>query len=227
MSNDAGASSVVRNNRALSITNVDGTIDWGLELTAASTTAYTITERDVTSGANMEVYALALDLDDRGSKVGSVDGPSSGATWDPSVSLSFTPQYVGLGLTRCPTENSIEVGVDSGSEGISSNSGPGEETCHSWYNDDAATEMVTNTLFRSRAIDFRDQDVTTVVQDHSHSAFDSTGWTYTINSEGEAAATKWFYWAIEAIPTTDDKDPYWIADGQQQPVLEPDEVVGY
>jgi len=27
--------------------------------------------------------------------------------------------------------------------------------------------------------------------------------------------------------TTDDLDPYWIASGQQQPLFEPPEVVGY
>ncbi|KKL87449.1 hypothetical protein LCGC14_1934560, partial [marine sediment metagenome] len=75
-----------------------GANDWALEVTALehTTDTWTVTTRDTGSGAGMEVYSLALDLDDRKAKVGSVNGPVAGSTWTPSVSLGFTPQYVGL-----------------------------------------------------------------------------------------------------------------------------------
>lgn len=195
--NSARVYALVANDRCLGLVEDDGSVLWGIELTAATTTSYTITVRDVVPGNDMEVYALALDLDDRGSKIGSVDSPTSGATWTPSVTLGFTPQYVGLALTHAQAEGTVEGDADARGLGISSNTGSGEETCHSWYSEDAAATMNTANLFRSRAIDFRDDVQTTVIQDHSHSSFDSGGWTYTINTENETTARKWFYWAIE------------------------------
>lgn len=189
--------SIIRNDRCLKVLTEAGVDDWGVELTAATTTSYTITTRDVSPGASMEVYALALNLDDRGSKVGSVDSPTAGATWTPSVALGFTPQYVGLGLTHAALEGTIETDADAGGHGMSSNTGAGEETFHGWYNEDAVGDMVTNNNFRSRVIDFRNDSVATVVQDHSHSTFNNGDWTYTINTENEVTAKKWFYWAIE------------------------------
>ena len=196
--NNVGSpASIVRNDRCLKVLTETAGDDWGVELTAATTTSYTVTTRDVSPGAGMEIYALALDLDDRGSKIGSVDSPTSGATWTPSVTLGFTPQYVGLGLTHAQVEGTIEADADAGGLGISSNTGTGEETFHGWYNEDASTAANTNNNFRSRVIDFRDHDVSTVIHDHSHSSFNSGDWTYTINTENETVARKWFYWAIE------------------------------
>ena len=63
-----------------------------------------MTTRDSGLGVNMELYVLALDLGDRKSKVGSVDLPTSGASWTPSVSLGFTPQLVDMIVTQCVTE---------------------------------------------------------------------------------------------------------------------------
>lgn len=193
--------SIIHNNQCLGILAEDASEDWGQELTAATTTSYTLTERVAASGANMEIYALALDLDDRASKIGSVDSPISGATWTPSVVLGFIPQYVGLGLTHLTAENALAEDATAGGNGISSNTGTGEETFHGWYDDDAAATIDTNNNFRSRVIDFRDDVATTVIQDHSHSSFNSGDWTYTINTENETTAKKWFYWAIqEAAP---------------------------
>ena len=200
--NEGIPSSVIRNNRALTMITEAGAQDWGIELNAATATSYTIITRDVSPGAGMEVYALALNLDDRGSKVGSVDSPISGATWSPSVSLGFTPQHVGLGLTHSQTEGVINnpsggSGEAAGALGLSFNTGAGEEACHSWYNENLAATINANNLFRSRAIDLRDHNVSTVIQDHSHLSFDSGGWTYTINTENETIARKLFFWAIE------------------------------
>ncbi len=196
--NTVGApSAVMRNDRCLKVLTETAGDDWGIELSAATTTSYTIRTKDVGAGAGMECYALALDLDDRKSKIGSVDSPISGATWTPAVTLGFIPQYVGLGLTHAQVEGTIEADVDAGGLGISSNTGSGEETFHGWYNEDASAAANTNNNFRSRVIDFRDHDVSTVVHDHSHSSFNSGDWTYTINTENETTARKWFYWAIE------------------------------
>lgn len=189
--------SVMRNDRSLKMLTETAGDDWGIELTGATSTAYTITTKDVGAGAGMECYALALDLNDRGSKIGSVDSPTSGATWTPSVTLGFTPQYVGLGLTHAQVEGTIEADEDAGGLGISSNTGTGEETFHGWYNEDASLSANTNNNFRSRVIDFRNDDVTVLVHDHSHSSFNSGDWTYTINTENETTARKWFYWSIE------------------------------
>ena len=191
-----------RTTRVLSIVTEAGGTDWNLEVTDLdhAPAEWTVTTREAGAGAGMEVYSLALDLDDRSAKVGSVDSPTSGATWTPSVSLGFTPQYVGLALTDLPQINLNNIGDQAGALGISSNTGAGEETCHSWYNEDDAATTNTNTLFRSRAIDLRTDDVAGVIQDHTHSSFNSGDWTYTIVTENETAAKKWFYWAIEEAP---------------------------
>ena len=196
---DGSPASILRNDRCLKILTPQGADDWGVELTAATTTSYTVTTKDVGPGNGMEIYALALDLDDRKSKIGTADSPLSGATWAPSVSLGFTPQYVGLGLTHLPSENVISGTSNAGGHGISSNTGPGEESCHSWYNKNNAAAMVTNSLFRSRVIDLRDHEDAIVVQDHSHLSFDSGGWTYTINVENEVTVKKYVFWAIEEV----------------------------
>ena len=192
--------SVVRNDRCLKILTESGSDAWGLEVVSASVDTYVIKKKDDdidVGGLTMEVYALALDLDDRVSKIGSVDSPISGSSWSPEVSLGFTPQYVGIGLTQVRVEGAIETDEDAGVFGISSNTGAGEEVCQSWYNEDAADPTRTFSLFRSRAIDLRNDDASIVMQDHSHSSFLNGGWTYTINAENETAAAKWFYWAIE------------------------------
>ncbi len=194
--------SVLRTTEVLKIITEGGASGWGLEVTAFSSSGntFTVTTRGTGAGAGMEVYSLALDIDDRTAKVGSVDGPTSGTSWAPSVTLGFTPQYVGLGLTDTDIENSIEADdVQAGVLGISSVAGSGEETCHSWYNAENTATTDTANLFRSRAIDLRDDDTSQTLQDHSFSSFDSGGWTYTINSEDETVAKKWFYWAIEAV----------------------------
>jgi len=195
--NNGSPGSVIRNDRCLKVLTETAGDDWGVELTAVTVTSYTVTTRDVSPGASMEVYALALNLDNRESKIGSVDSPTTGATWTPSVALGFTPQYVGLGLTHAQVEGTIESDEDAGGLGISSDTGTGEETFHGWYNEEAAPTINTNNNFRSRVIDLRNDDVITIVHDHSHSSFNSGGWTYTINTENEVVARKWFYWAIE------------------------------
>ncbi len=191
-------SSVIHNNRCAKLLSGLGNDLYGFELTAATATSYTLTGRDVADGGGFEIFALALDLNDRAFKVGSVDSPTSGATWTPSVSLGFTPQFVGIGLTQATAENTIELqNANGGSNGISFNAGSGKEACISWYEEDVAATSNCNCNFRSRAIDFRSDDVGTIIQDHSHSSFDADGWTYTINTENEGTARKWFYFAIE------------------------------
>ncbi len=197
----SSSATTMNTDQCLSIIKEDTTQDWSLEVTAIDhdpTDNISVTTRDTGAGSNMECFALLLDLDDRSAKVGSVDSPTTGSSWAPSVSLGFTPQYVCLGLTGLTAENNIgNAETNTGQEGISSNTGTGEETCHSWYNQDFAGTTITNNLFRSRAIDLRTSDVATVRQDHSHSSFDSGGWTYTVNTENEPTGRKWFYAAIE------------------------------
>ena len=191
-------SGIISTEHVLDMITEAGTEDWALEVTALdhSPATITVTTRDNGAGSGMEVYSLALDLDDRSAKVGSVDGPTATGDWAPSVSLGFTPQYVGLGLSAASGYDSI-AGSFGAVMGISSNTGSGEETCHSWYNEDNALDTVTNNLFRSRAIDLRNDDVTIIRTDASHSSLASGGWTYTVNTENETTARKWFYWTIE------------------------------
>ncbi len=120
--------------------------------------------------------------------------------------VDWTPQYVGLGLTHLTSEDSIATNSNAGGLGISSNTGSSEETCHSWYNEDAEATTDTANLFRSRIIDFRDDGTDTVVQDHSHSSFDNGGWTTTINTENQVNLKRWFYWAIEEAAAVGDID---------------------
>ncbi len=194
----SAASATINTDQVLSMITEAGTQDWSLEVTALSNSGgtWTVTTRDNGAGAGMEVYSLALDLDDRKAKVGSVNAPTTGSTWTPSVSLGFTPQYVGLGTTLLSTENTINSSTLSGALGVSSNTGSGEETCHSWYNEDAVPDTNTNNLFRSRAVDLRNHSTGAVVFDFQHSSFNSGGWTYAINTVLVVTA-KWFYWAIE------------------------------
>lgn len=198
-------SAILSTDRVLDIITETGGQDWGLEVTNLdhAPAEWTVTTRDNGAGANMEVYSLALDIDDRSAKVGSVDSPISGATWTPAVALGFTPQYVGLGLTHLPTEDTIDSGADAGAHGISSNTGPGEEAFHGWYNEDLSATTDTNHNFRSRVMDFFSDFAETVIHDHSHLSFNVGDWTYTINTENETTAKKWFYWAIEEAAPDD------------------------
>ncbi len=198
--NAALASAIISTDRVLDILTEAGAQDWGLEVTNLdhAPAEWTVTTRDNGAGAGMEVYSLAFDLDNRSAKVGSVDSPISGATWTPSVALGFTPQYVGIGLTDLPLEDIRDSAtLQSSVLGISSNTGVGEETSHTWYNRNAADPTNTNNLFRSRVIDLRDHTASFILQDHTHLSFNSGDWTYTIVTENETVAKKWFYWAIE------------------------------
>lgn len=200
-------SAVLRNDRVLSMITETGGQDWGLEVTAFSSAGgtITVTTRDAGAGAGMEVYSFIVDLDNRKGKVFSVDSPISGATWV-VTGMGFKPQVVGLGLTHLTAENTIDSGADSGALGISFNTGSGEETCHSFYNEDAEPTIDTANLFRSRVIDFRDDGTDTVIQDHSHLSFDSDGFTTTINTENETTARKFSGWAVEEIVLIFDPD---------------------
>lgn len=200
---EGAPSGVVSTDRVLDIITEAGAQDWGLEVTAFDNSGgtWTVTTRDNGAGAGMEVYSLALDLDDRKAKVGSVDSPSTGS-WTPSVSLGFTPQYVGLGLTFLSSEDAISI--VGGAIGLSSNTGTGEETCHSWYNEFGVATTNTSNKFRSRAIDFSEDDGTSLTQDFQHSSFNSGDWTYTRNSG--TSGRKWFYWTIEEAAVAFDPD---------------------
>ena len=68
--NAAGApSAVLRTDRVAAIVTEAGGEDWSARLSSATTTQYRIThsEADPSPGSGMEIYGLALDLDDRGS----------------------------------------------------------------------------------------------------------------------------------------------------------------
>lgn len=202
--NSAGSpSSEITTDRVLNIITEAGSVDWGLEVTALthSPAEWTVTTRDNGAGNGMEVYSLALDLDNRKAKVGSVDSPTSGATFS-IAGMGFKPQYTGMILTDVAAEstgrNNIQTAdAEAGVVGVSSNTGSGEETCHSCYNAENTATTDTATLFRSRAIDLRNDDTSQTLQDHSHSSFDSGGVTHTINSEDETVAKKWGFWAIQ------------------------------
>ena len=197
-SNDGAPSATVNTDQVLSMITEAGAQDWSLEVTALSNSGgtWTVTTRDNGAGAGMEVYSLALDLDDRSAKVGHVTAPSSGTSWSPSVSLGFTPQYVGLGLAPYTIPDTIYSGAGAGALGISSNTGSGEETFHAWYNEDGAATTNTNNLFKSQAIYLHNDSASLLLFDISHSSFDSGGWTYTITKE-TGTGQDWFYWAIE------------------------------
>lgn len=198
--NDGSAALVISDDRCLDILAEDGDQDWSLEVTAFSSASgnFTVTTRDTGSGAGMEVYSLALDLDNRKGKVGFLSAPSSGSTWA-VTGVGFKPQYVGLGLTRVNNGyGSIEINQSAAVVGISSVTGSGEETCHEWFNVDGAATTDTANLFRSRAIDHRKETGATVLQDHQFSSFDTDGWTYTINTV-DSLLNRWFYWAVQDV----------------------------
>lgn len=201
--NDGSPFATVETDHVLKMITETGGDDWALEVTAlsASGNTLTLTTRDTGAGANMEVYLLVLDLDDRSAKVGDVIGPVA-SEWTPAVSLGFTPQYVGLGLTVLNAYDTIGTDEKAGSLGISSNTGTGEETCHTWYNEDAAATTNTNNLFRSRALDLRTDDLATIENDYSHSSFNSGDWTYSKN-DGTSGDGRFFYWTIEEAAAGD------------------------
>ena len=225
--------SILSTDRVLDIITEAGGQDWGLEVTNLdhSPAEWTVTTRDAGAGAGMEVYSLALDLDDRKAKVGEIFLPDSGTSWTPSVSLGFTPQYVGLSITDMLSLDTIHSNSSAAQLGISSNTGSGEETCHSWYNADNSAITDTNNLFRSRVIDFRNAGVlSTIFWDMSHSSFNDGDWTYAINSEAANVSRKAVYWTIEEAAVPDVTDEEWagtLGFGQQEPVREPNEIVSY
>ncbi len=191
---DGSAFTTMETDHCLKIIQEDGSDDWSIELTAADATSYTITEREFASGTGMEIYALALDLNDRGSKIGTVTSPASGTSWTPSVTLGFTPQCVGLGLQSNTAVNTIHTQAPVG---ISANTGSGEEACNTFYGNVGVATTEADNMFRSRAVYILSEGLSFVREDLSHSSFDSGGWTYTINEETLDTGWEWFYWAIE------------------------------
>lgn len=190
---------ILRNNYALQILTEGGSLDWALEVTGLdhSPAEWTITTREAGAGSSMEVYYLALDLDDRKAKVGTTTTPTTGSTWTPSVSLGFTPGYVGLCLSNHAVLNTLTGTAQGGAYAISSVSGSGEETCHAFYNEDNAATTDTATQFVSHAVRIMDDDTDTLRQDHSFSSFNSGDWTYTINTEDETTGRHVLFWAME------------------------------
>ncbi len=191
----------ITTDRVLNIIAEDGTADWGLEVTSIESDGdIIVTTRDTGAGSAMEVYSLALDLGSSKAKVDSVNSPTT--TTFAISGMGFKPQYVGMMLTDVDTESTARDAVqtalnEAGVAGISSNAGSGSEICHSWYNTEATPTTDTATLFRSRVIDLRTHVTGGVIQDHSHSSFDSGGVTHTVNTENEDVAKKWAFWAIE------------------------------
>ena len=192
--------SVIRDNRCLALISAGGAAKQGLELTAADATSFTTTIRDDNALAGTEVYYLALALDPGGarrkSEVGGIDSPTALGDWS-KTGLGFKPGYVALGINRLTAENMIASDATAGSVGFSHNAGSGEETCHSFYDEDAALTINTNNCFRSRAIYLFEDDGATIAYDLSHLSFDSDGWTFSQVGTPNSTARKWFYWAIE------------------------------
>lgn len=192
--------SAIRNNRCVAIIQANGNSDRALELTAADATTFTTTIRDVDFAAGSEVYYLALALDPEGSRrkseIGSIDSPTASGDWS-KTGLGFKPKYVGLAINRLTAENTIASDSTAGSVGFSHNAGSGDQTCHSFYDADAAATIKANNCFRGRAIYLFDDGGSTIAYDLSHSSFDSDGWTYSQVGTPSATESKWFYWAIE------------------------------
>lgn len=200
--NDGSPASVTENNRCLKILMETGTDDWGLEVTAYShsSNTITITTRDSAAGAGLEVYSLIIDLFDRKAFVGDVSAPTAGPPANFVVTgLGFKPRHVGMFLTQGQTISGIDTDLDGGSLGISNVSGAGEETCHSWYNEDAAAVINTANVFADHAIQFHDDDTATLLQDHDFQSFDTDGFTYDIVAENETLSRNWPLWAISEL----------------------------
>ncbi len=204
---EGAPSAIISTDRVLDIITEAGTQDWGLEVTGYSNSGgtWTVTTRDNGSGSGMEVYSLALDLDDRSAKVGTVVGPDNLGDWTPSVSLGFTPQYVGLGLNILGNLNTIFSSSGAGPLGISSNTGSGEETFHGWYNEDNAATTNTANVFRSQAI-FYHNHTQTLISDFAHSSFNSGGWTYSRTAGADLSTEEFIYWTIEEVAVVFDPD---------------------
>jgi len=204
---EGSPASILSTDRVLDILTEVGVQDWGAEVTGFSMSGgtITVTTRDVAPAASMEIYAIIVDLDTLKAKVGSVDLPTSGSSWTPSVSLGLTPDFVMLGLTDLTSEDTIATDAEAGVHGLSMVSGTGEESCQTWYNEDAAATTSTNVLYNPKALDLRSDDVATVLQDHSFSSFNAGDWTYTINAENATVAKKAFYLAVgvTTVPPVD------------------------
>lgn len=192
--------SVIRNNRCVAIIQSSGSANWAIELTAADANSFTTTVRDVNINANNEVYFLALALDAQGtrlkSEVGGIDSPTASGNWS-KTGLGFKPGYVKLSINRLTAENTVAGDETAGSVGFSHNAGSGEETCHSFYDEDAAATINTNNCFRSRAIYLFEDDGATIAYDLSHLSFQNGGWTYSQVGTPSPTARKWSYVVFE------------------------------
>ncbi len=194
----AVATSVIENDRCLSILTTAGAQDWAIEVTAFSSSGgtITVTTRDVSPGTGIEIYFFLIDLDDKKAKVGTVSLPVSGTSWSPAVSLGFVPQYVDMGLTAINNGfGSAETNNSAAPTGISIVTGSGEEACHTWYNHDNTASMDTNSKFKSRAIDL-ENGAGVIVYELNFTSFESGGWTYNIDTNA-VSDYKTFYSSIE------------------------------
>jgi len=167
---------------------------WALEVTALATAStITVTTRDGAAGAGMEVYSLALDLDDRSAKIGDVGSPSGTGPWTPSVSLGFTPQFVGMVNTISNLKDVIDS-TNSGTFGISLNDGS-TESFHSLLNENLALDTVCQNTMANNAVHLRGDDGASVIYDWDHTSFNDGDWTYEANTTGAVRHQLWF--AIE------------------------------
>ena len=165
-----------------------------MEVTAISSSGgtITVTTREVSPGTGMEVYFFIIDLDDRKAKVGDENAPVADGDWV-VTGVGFKPQFVGLAITRSNNSSgSPETNNSAAALGISSVSGSGEEVSQTFYQSDSVPTTVTHSLFRSRAIDMRNENGTTVITDCQFTSFDADGWTYAINTQSGLLQRQWF-----------------------------------
>lgn len=204
----------VNSNRCLSLSNPSGSagsISWGIELTAADATTFTVTSRDGAPGSGQDSYYLAIALDPTGTRlksaIGSIDSPVASGNWSKG-SIGFKPQYVELGITQVIAEDTSYGNGTVGSIGWSS-VGVTAEAAHSVYDEDGSATINANNCFRSQAIYQFDNDGSTIAYDLSFSSFDAGGWTYSQVGTPSTTASKWIWVAIEEAPTGADiaRDP--------------------
>lgn len=189
--------SAIQNNRVLSICTEAGGQDWAYELTLADATSFTVTERDNSTGAGMEIYSLALSFGDLEAAVGSIDGPTTEGDWV-KTGLGFKPQYVGLLLTDNADENIIALDdTEAGVMGVSNNAGPGQNSCFSWYDEDGSAAVDAASIAATNVIELVDDQQVTTLQSHNHKSFNADGWTYDAVAVNETTAKKWVFIAIE------------------------------
>lgn len=185
---------VTRNNRCL-VNIAAGAVVSAVEITASTSTQFTITTRDTAVATQVGWLALGW-TDEQPFWAGVVSSITTPSVTKSYTSPGFMLSSAGLLMSRCATINTIETDADGGPMNVAIIGGSGKESCYSIAEQDAVALGTTNTECLpsndSVRISAHDGTLTTVA---NFSAWTATGVDLTVSATATDGTTRqWILW---------------------------------